>query len=64
MYGTQTSLCSNSFAIAFENDVKMYGTQTIGQTVGGGLMFENDVKMYGTQTSAWFEKRQTRLRMM
>ena len=50
MYGTQTSLSSETARLAFENDVKMYGTQTIKADGYATDSFENDVKMYGTQT--------------
>ena len=64
MYGTQTHSGAGEMEGEFENDVKMYGTQTPHIRFPQCDLFENDVKMYGTQTSAWFEKRQTRLRMM
>ena len=51
MYGTQTSISSNSSKKMFENDVNMYGTQTFPHCLRLLPQFENDVNMYGTQTT-------------
>ena len=64
MYGTQTSLSSETARLAFENDVKMYGTQTIPENHAQSPPFENDVKMYGTQTNTELLLQNLRLRMM
>ena len=64
MYGTQTSLSSETARLAFENDVKMYGTQTPIRPAKDLLRFENDVKMYGTQTNTELLLQNLRLRMM
>lgn len=44
MYGTQTSLSSETARLAFENDVKMYSTQTFSGQILLNRTFENDVK--------------------